>query len=354
MTGIRWLFAIGIAALLLGGCKPGAVKDCNDADKKCQQKAVAAHAIKSIASWRAELEKPMAQRVSAAPASLLEFLTLDNQLQGFAERPVAPKLDAEFLTNFMDALNEIPPDVLNLVDSRLVGIRFVANLGGTGLTDFVYDSDGRVAGAFVVFDSSVLQSMTANKWATWKERMPFIPVPGYSLDAQIETAALDTRKNAIQYILLHELGHVVSAGRNIHPNWNKSVQQLAASPDRFPFFETTWRFDAVEGTFWSKYDHDFPQRRDVVYYGVARIPGSSMGPTYASLEQTSFATLYSATRPADDFAEAFANYVHVVKLHRPWQIVLEKDGKAIKTIQSCWDETRCGEKRKLIEELIGS
>lgn len=354
MVGLRWLCVIGVTAVMLGGCKPGEGAVCKESDRACLEKAMHAHAVKSVATWRAELQKPIAQRVDVASASLIEFITMDNRLNGFAERPSVPTLDAGFLADFADAFNELPPAVLKVVGNRLVGIRFVADLGGSGFTDYVYAADGQVAGAFIVLDSTVLQSMTANTWATWKERTPFKPEPGYSLDAQIETVALDTRKNALQYILLHELGHVVSVGRNIHPNWNTPVHQQAASVDKFPFFETTWKFAAKEGTYETKYDYHFPQRKDVVYYGVARIPGSAMGPTYASLEQTSFAALYSATRPGDDFAEAFANYVHVVMLRRPWQIILKKDAEIIKTVKSCWEETRCAEKRRMLEELLAS
>jgi hypothetical protein len=318
------------------------------------EKAANSHPIKSIETWRAELGKPIQQRVEGASEGMVEFIRLANQVDGFAERPTIPKLDAGFLADFKAALKELPPDVLKVVGNRLVGIRFVANLGGSGYTEYVYDLNGQVAGAFVVFDSTVFQTITANKWATWKERTPFKQEHGYSLDAQIETPALDTRKNAFQYILLHELGHVVSVGRNIHPNWNKSIRQQAASAEKLPFFETTWQFDTAGGIVKSKFDRDFLQRKDVVYYGAARIPGSSMGPIYASLAQTSFSTLYAATGPGDDFAEAFANYVHVVKLKRPWNISLAKDGKVFKTITSCWEETRCAQKRRIIEELLGS
>lgn len=352
MKGLRRLCWIGTTALVLGACKLGSAMVCRDSDRACQERGLNTHPIKFLAAWRAELEKPIAQRVGNASAGLIEFITLDNQFNGFAERPSIPTLDAGFLADFTAALHGLPPEVLHAVGNRLVGIRFVANLGGSGYTDYVYDSAGQVAGAFVVFDAAVLQSMTANQWATWKERTPFKPEPGYALDATIEEAALDNRQHALQYILLHELGHVASVGRNLHPNWNLPVQKQAAATERFPFFETTWMFDAAGPTIQSRFDRDFVQRKDVKYYGVARLPATAMVPTYTRLEQTSFATLYAATSPGDDFAEAFANYVHVVLLKRPWHIVLTRNGQVTKTITPCWDERRCTEKRRLIEELL--
>ena len=354
MVGLKWLCVFGVTAVMLGGCKPGGVAGCKESDRACLVEAMKVHAVKSVETWRAELEKPVPQRVDVASQGLIDYMTMDNQANGYAQRPSIPTLEADFRADFMAAFNELPPAVLKVVGNRLLGVRFVANLGGSGYTDYVYDAQGQVAGAFMLLDSSVLQSLTANKWATWKERTPFKPEQGYTLNAQIEEGDFDTRKNAIQYILLHELGHVLSVGRKIHPNWNTPMRQQAASPDKLPFFESTWTFDVENDTYKSKFDNNFAHRKDVVYYRVGRIPGSAMGPTYASLEQTSFASLYSATTPGDDFAEAFATYVHVVMLGRPWQIVLKKDGEIIKTVKSCWEETRCAEKRRMLEELLAS
>lgn len=55
---------------------------------------------------------------------------------------------------------------------------------------------------------------------TWKENTPFKDSASYRLDARIEADSDDNRKNAIQYILLHELGHALTVGTDIHPPWN--------------------------------------------------------------------------------------------------------------------------------------
>ncbi|MBC7469468.1 MAG: hypothetical protein H7322_09100 [Ramlibacter sp.] len=78
-----------------------------------------------------------------------------------------------------------------------------------------------------------------------------------------------------------------------------------------------------------------------------------MVPTYASLEETNFPSLYAATAPGDDFAEAFASYVHVVLLRRPWEIALSQGGKVVKVVRSCWDQPRCAAKRAVMEQLLG-
>ena len=73
---------------------------------------------------------------------------------------------------------------------------------------------------------------------------------------------------------------------------------------------------------------------------------------YRQLEGTNFATLYAATHPGDDFAEAFANYVHVVMLKKPFEIVIRQGDRVVRRYGACWDEGRCATKRRLLEEIL--
>src|SRR5262249_33377682 len=155
-----------------------------------------------------------------------------------------------------------------------------------------------VAG-FIVLDISVL-ARTANAWVTWKENTPFKPQPGYRLTAVIEPKSGDTRKNAIQYILLHELGHIASIGEKIHPSWNVEPKDVP-SPADYPYFALSWRVAAADNRYVTKFDDDFPQRREVVYYVGAKLAAGQMVDIYDRLALTNFATLYSVTGPGDDF-----------------------------------------------------
>jgi hypothetical protein len=71
------------------------------------------------------------------------------------------------------------------------------------------------------------------------------------------------------------------------------------------------------------------------------------------LEKTNYPSLYAATQPADDFAEAFTSYVHVVLQQRPWQITISRGGEVLKVFEACWEEPRCAGKRRLLEQLVG-
>ena len=317
-----------------------------------QQADIRDHPVRRIGTWQADLARPLDERIGAAPPALVEYLTLDNLKQGYPQRPRAAVLEPAFVQDVKAAIRELPPSVWRLFGERLVGVYFVEELGGTGYTDAVKDSAGKDVAAYIVLDTAVLRPLAANAWATWKESSPFKPQPGWTLEARIEGDTGNDRRNAIQYILLHELGHVLSVGRQLHPPWDIAPKQVPARAS-YPFLEQSWTIDRSANRYAALADGGFPQRRNVAYYFGAKLAAADMVPTYEALEKTNFPTLYAATQPFDDFAESFASYVHVVLMRRPWQIVLSQDGKVVKTINHCWDEPRCAAKRRLLEEIVG-
>ena len=346
-----WMLALP-AALLLGGTLGHAAAGCDDLDKACLQSAFDRHPVRALASWKAALARPLVDRIGNATADLIDYVRLDNLINAYPERPRATEVNPELLRDTKAALAEIAPDIQALFKGRLAGIFFLENLGSTGYTEYIRNRAGQRVAAFVILDAGVLKPFNANAWASWKENTPFKPGSGYVLKALIEDPSHDNRKNAIQYILLHELGHVLSVGRNIHPPWD--LPQRPAPKGTYPFLDLSWT--AVPGTdaLTSRFDDAFPQRKDVVYYWGAKLDGAQMVATYSNLEATNFPTLYAATRPGDDFAEAFASYVHVVRLGRPWRITIERDGQAAKVIESCWNQARCAHKRRLLESLLAA
>jgi hypothetical protein len=328
-----------------------AIAPCAPRDVDCMLPIVRAHPIRQLGFWREALAKPVEQRVGPSPAALVEYLLLDNYTNGFPEVPRVAAPSAAFMADVRSAIAELPASVKRALGPNFAGLYFVEDLGGTGFSDAIEDGP-RIAAAYIVLDAAVLEQRVANVWATWKESSPFKVDPAWALRARIEEPSADNRRNAIQYILLHELGHVVSLGRtDVHPYWGLPLKDIPADA-RYPYFDLTWTIDRAAGKYVSRFDERFPQRKDVVFYLGAKLPGEAMVPVYEALEATNFPTLYAATHPGDDFAEAFANYIHVVLLKRPFAIELAKDGQVVKRYKACWDEERCAAKRRFLENVL--
>ena len=352
MRAIRWrglLAAVLICTAAALGAQPAL--PCEGADKACLREAIRSHVVRQPAFWRADFSRALRDRVGYAPPELIQYVTLDNLKEDYPERPRAPQLDEAFLAEVRGALAELPAPVLQLFERRLIGIYLCEEMGGTGWTDMVRDASGRPIGGMIVLDAAVLKQRTANQWATWKENTPFKPDARWQLRAHIEDGERDTRRYAIQYILLHELGHVLSIGSDVHPTWLIEPKEVTEG-ERFPFFELSWRTDQGRNRYFSLFDLTLRRRDDVAYYFGAKLAAGDALPLYTALEQTNFPTLYAVTRPGDDFAESFASYVHTVLMRQPWAVTLAHDGRVVKTFKSCWDEPRCAQKRALLEEVL--
>ena len=342
-------FALQTAAIAQTSLAP----PCQQNDKKCATELRAQSPVKKISYWKTAFEKPVEQRIGSAPDELVAYTNLDNIAAGFPNKPQAVTIPDDFLKDANDAVAGLPVQVKKLITKKLAGIYFVKDLGGTGYTDFI---DGGIFGpsaGFIVLDIDVLSKSAANAWATWKERTPFVADPRYRLDAIIEANGQDNRKNAIQYILLHELGHILSIGEKIHPQWGHQKNKIPL--DRYPFALLSWENgNKNDSHYTSRFEAQFPLRKNIVYYFGAKLNGGQMADAYRQLEATNFPTLYAATSPGDDFAESFVSYVHTVMMKRPLEIRLYRDGQIAKTYQSCWEEKRCAAKRKFLEGLLKS
>lgn len=340
-----WAIAFAVIANASAGPLP-----CATTDRDCARKAALAHPVRSVAFWTRALERPVEKRLGPAPPELVEYLTLDNVVNGFPERPRSANPSGDFLADVRAAIEELPAAVKSALGKDFAGLYFVDDLGGTGYTDYIHDG-ARLAGGFIVLDAAVLAKRRANEWATWKENTPFAQSAPFALQARIAAFAEDNRKSAIQYILLHELGHVMSIGAKVHPAWTLRPNQVPPS-DEFPYFRLSWRIDRDKNRYVSIFDDAFVERARVVYYVGPKLKASDMARVYSRLEGTNFPTLYAATQPGDDFAEAFANYVHVVMLKKTFEITIWEQGRTIKTYGPCWQEARCAEKRRVLESLL--
>jgi len=317
--------------------------------RKCAFDAANHHPTKRTAFWRSSFARPVAERIGAAPPELVELLALDNVANGYPSVPRAPTLAPDFLADVRRAVAEIPESVQRRLERSLAGIYFVDDIGSTGFSDEVVDENGRPAFGFIVLDPGVLATQTANAWASWKEASPFRADPAWKLEAQIEAPAGDDRVHAIQYILLHELGHVLSVGTKVHPRWTLPPKEAGPAGD-YSFFPLSWRI--AGDRYVSIHDDEFARRGEVVFYFGPRLESGDMRATYAMLEQTNFPTLYASTHPADDFAESFANYVHVVLMGRPFEVRLLEHGRLAKRYGACWGEARCAAKKAFLEAFL--
>ena len=219
-------------------------------------------------------------------------------------------------------------------DQYLYAIYFCEKLGGTGLTGFVYDNKTqKPLGGFIIIDSGVIRQK-ANDWITFKEKSVYSS-KDISLTIQIEKESENTIDNALRYILLHEMGHILSNTLGITPD----LRGESLDYDKYPFFNKTW-VSQDESVFDEK---TFPLRSKVIFYAsesaVLKLD-TVWHQIYPMLAKTNFPTLYGATNGLDHFAETLnfnpqpeemlgTRHIIIISIRQSSEIILNTSKEAI-------------------------
>jgi hypothetical protein len=294
--------------------------------------------------WTARQQLPIHERILALPAEVRDFVHQVNQASGLSAVPAPAEPDADLRADLCDALLGMPAAVRALVDPLLLGICLGRDLGSSGVTDIVADAEGRILGCIVLLDVALLETHQANSWATWKENLPFVADDGFALTATIAEPEQDTRANALQFLLLHEFGHVLTADGDFLPRWWEPV------PDaRFAYLDLSWNLTPLQ-RFAPRVE--FELRGIVDFYGNNKLHSDAILTAYAGLEGSDFPSLYGATNPYDDFAECFASYVHSEMLQRPYTLRVDFNGEPQATLDNFWGSPRSEAKRAFMVELL--
>jgi hypothetical protein len=261
----------------------------------------------------------------------------------------------DFLADVKAAIAEIPLAVLKLLDKPLLGVYFARGLGSSAITDVVVDASRRVLGSVTLLDADIFLYRVANEWANWKENSPFMPDTHYKIDVLIETPENDNRKNALQFLLLHEFAHVLTAKSEFLPDWWVGAQKFKSS-EEYSYLSISWQI-AMSNEIIPLLREDFTYRKIISYYSNAnsehRLAGDLIPEIYQGLEKTSFPTLYASTNAYDDFAESFATYVHRVLMNRPLEISIKLNDQTITQSADFWSSPRARAKLNFFAEYLG-
>jgi len=311
------------------------------------------HPTRNIGFWGVDWRGiPLSRRIAPAPAQLADKIRLENALAGFPEKPVPAEPSPEFFSAMKRILAALPDKTRKLAEDRIIGIYAVRNLGGSGYAEAVLDDKGMERYAVIVLDREVLLSRKANDWATWKENSVFKSVSGRDIRLRviIETEEDDTVVNAIQYILLHEMGHALGMAGAVHSSWSKE----ALTTNEYPFARLSWKTAGMKTE--SLFEERFPERRSIRAYAFdkAALTLAQSGEAYRNLVRyTNYPTIHGAVNIWEDFAESFASYIHVVLENKPYEVRLYEDGQWKSVLTTCWEEARCSSKKAFMKEWFG-
>lgn len=303
------------------------------------------------AQWDQLYDAPLLERLGPAQDEIIAHVAQVNAATGVAAQPTSTQVDAGFHADVRAAMAAMPASVQALLDGVLLGVRYARRLGSSAISDIVVSGEGVILGVVVALDVDAFEARTANAWATWKENTPFAPQDGYRLEAHIAAPGDDNRQRALQYLLLHEFGHVLAAGRGLLPEWWNAAAAMRGADD-YRYLPLAWQITPAMQVV-PLPANDFPLRAEIAYYQAPRLAARQMREAYAQLQGANFATLYAATSMHEDFAESFASYVHAVMLQQPQRIRIFHDSTLLLQFDGYWNAARSAAKRQLLEQLLG-
>ncbi|MDB5803014.1 MAG: hypothetical protein JWN73_336 [Betaproteobacteria bacterium] len=311
-----------------------------------------AQVVRRLEYWNRMPSLPLQQRVSTPDPVMMDYIHISSSRAGWNERSKAYIPDAGFRRDLDAAIAALPAAVRRAADDKVAGIMLVQYGNFSGMALSINDEHGVPVKGFIVVDAYDFAEGGANEWLTWKENEPFESGVRWKLSAQIERPGENTRARALEFLLLHEIGHILVNGTDIGPPSQETADQHLPALDAYPFSRLSWR-NTPDNAIEFLRERDFAMRHLVYYHWRPMLNSNTMDPIYRDLQRTNFATLYAATNPWDDFAEAFATYVHTQLQHRPYEITISHDDKTTLVYRSCWEEKRCEEKREYVERVLG-
>ncbi len=317
------------------------------ADKKTLLEELKQHEARSEATWREFIGKEINDRIVEAPDIIVDYLRKDNKLNGYEDRPYSVKPDGSFLEDIKSAVDALPWIVKNQIKEHVIALFLVLDLGTTGYVEMLRNFKENRLG-FIVFDIDYL-NQKANDWISWREMSPFKGRGDHLIRIIIEENGNDHRRAAIQYILLHEVGHIIGITTGSHPSWFSK-----SDPGEWPFTKLSWAASKQESKVISRHDGTFINRSRLKYYAFknALLAADDVAETVRQWLTTDFVSLYAATNPYDDFAETYAMYVHVLLQNRPWKLMILNQGIIKTEVASPILDKRCESKKQHMDILF--
>jgi len=259
---------------------------------------------------------PVVERTGAIPSNIL------NHMRNFDSRPdySGYNPDQADLKIINSSINLLPGHIRKLLNGHLLGIYFINDFLGSGLTDWITDENGNFYCYMVINPLSLKTDLS--DYITQKEATCF------KNDSETIRISIDCGggHKGFLYILLHESVHVVDYITHITPYVEDAVLPFRGEiPDSTPLTENIW-----EG--YDRPVYDFVMRKQITFYGLNKGPKiliSDASKLYKGLSQTPFVSLYSTMNWAEDIAEFLTFYHLTAILGKPYKISIFNKNKQI-------------------------
>ncbi len=263
----------------------------------CQKRKNFLPEFRKLSAYPVMISQPVDNRFSDAPEVLLEYLIKLDANPHYSSHAVSDSEKALFRTYYT-----LLPDIYKTVLSeKLAGIFLIDHFTGSGMTDYVFDSDGNIYMILIINPEVFHRSLS--DWITYRDNSSFSrDTQGYSIVSDCGNSY-----KALIHTLMHETSHIYDYYQHCTPYIEKSFT-YDYSAQNFPFINDIWlTYDTPTSSC------DFPGRHEIASFGLKTPIDNALIPSiYDALSKTPFPSAYGSTNWAEDFAET-ATWVYLSK-----------------------------------------
>lgn len=302
-----------LAAALVGLCAGG----CSEAEPQQLSFPYGPELPRRLAGgspeWSAACERRPAERVGLPPALRRE--------------PQQRAVDPALVTDLVRAIEELREPFARLFRRHVCAVVLMHDAPMTGTLALV---DGAPNRGIILLNVDNLTPPDGD-WLALKESTVFASSPGRVLRGTMAWPGESPRPALLDFLLVHELAHVVE---NLHPE----------APLITAFSRLSWpRRDALALT-------------PLVHYparlGKEPLPDQLLEPYYDLIASSAFPSPAAIANGKEDFADSVSTFMHTMQRGRPYQLDVYRHGRHTRRLRTCWEEARCAEKRRVLEDLL--
>ena len=277
----------------------------------CSKKEAPLDDLSRLETYSFSAASPLESRVAVVPARLLAYFSQSDGKTDYAA--YGPSSADRALV--MEYLRLLPGVYEKVFTERCIGIYFISNFQGNGVTSWVAGPAGKVY--FYIILNPASFKATLSETLTARERSCFIPAKGWSVSVDA-----GKKYKGMLYSIFHEGTHGLDYSMGVTPYADEGMPELYRphSPASGKFFFESWESYSkpVKAA-------DFTGRDMATFYGFGggpKLPVSQAPDVYKGLAGSGFVSLYGARSWAEDVAELATFHYVTGKLGQPYVITL--------------------------------
>jgi hypothetical protein len=240
----------------------------------------------------------------------------------------------------MDYYELLPIKYRNIMEKEVIGVYFINNFLGGGMTLPVFDNNGKMN--MVLYFNPEILHQNISEWINFRDNSVFLNNEN-KISLIVEC---NSNYFALIHTLVHEASHIYDYYNHVTPFTEKNLRNS----------ETKFPTDFIEGI-WVDYDepvekYNYEKRKDISFYGLGdKIDKGYAADIFTSLKNTPFNSLYGSKTWAEDFAESFTWYYLNKRYNINYTTRLMENGKTL-LFYNPNENGLVKERDKIFEEIL--